>query len=72
MKIIEIFANNYPYDYPEPCTNMDMILKGKVIKEIPVEMNQRTTGVSSISPLKSVKYMLKVILSLFLMRIKEY
>lgn len=70
--IIEDFANNYPYDYPEPCTNMEMILKGKKIVEIPVEMKQRETGVSSISPLKSVKYMLKVILSLFLMKIKKY
>jgi len=69
--IIESFANSYPYDYPEPCTNMEMILKGKKIMEIPVEMRQRETGVSSISPLKSVKYMLKVILSLFLMRIKK-
>lgn len=70
--IIENFAKNYPYDYPEPCTNMEMILRGKKIKEIPVEMSQRTTGRSSISPVKSVKYMLKVILSLFLMRIKKY
>lgn len=70
--IIEIFANDYPYDYPEPCTNMEMIIKCKEILEIPVEMKQRETGVSSISPLKSVKYMLKVILSLFLMRIKKF
>ena len=70
-EIIKSFANSYPYDYPEPCTNMEMILKGKKIMEIPVEMKQRETGVSSISPLKSVKYMLKVILSLFLMRIKK-
>lgn len=71
-EIIEEFAKNYPYDYPEPCTNMEMILKGKVIQEIPVEMNRRETGVSSISPLKSVNYMFKVILCLFLMRIKRY
>ena len=70
-EIIESFARNYPYDYPEPCTNMQMILKGKKIKEIPVKMHKRTTGVSSISPLKSVKYMLKVTLSLFLMKIKK-
>lgn len=69
--VIESFANSYPYDYPEPCTNMEMIIKGKEIKEIPVKMYNRTTGVSSISPLKSIKYMLKVTLSLFLMRIKK-
>lgn len=69
--IIENFSKDYPYDYPEPCTNMQMILKGKEIKEIPVKMYNRTTGVSSISPLKSIKYMLKVTLSLFLMKIKK-
>lgn len=69
--IIEYFAKNYPYDYPEPDTNMQMILKGMKIKEIPVEMHQRTTGKSSISPLKSVTYMLKVSLSLILTGIRK-
>lgn len=69
--IIERFAKNYPYDYPEPCTNMEMILRGKIINEIPVKMYNRETGVSSISPLKSIKYMLKVVLSLFLMKLKK-
>lgn len=70
-EIIEYFANNYPYDYPEPDTNMQMILKGMKIKEIPVEMNQRETGVSSISPLKSISYMLKVTLSLIITGIRK-
>lgn len=69
--IIKYFANNYPYDYPEPDTNMQMILKGMKIKEIPVEMKQRKTGVSSISPLKSISYMLKVTLSLVIAGIKK-
>lgn len=69
--IIEEFANSYPYDYPEPCTNMHMIKKGYKIKEIPVEMKQRETGVSSISPLQSAIYMFKVILYILLMGIKE-
>lgn len=70
-EIIESFSKDYPYDYPEPCTNMQMVLKGKKIEEIPVKMYNRTTGVSSISPLKSIKYMLKVTLSLFLMKLKK-
>ena len=69
--IIEEFANSYPYDYPEPCTNMHMIKKGYKIKEIPVEMKQRETGVSSISTLQSAIYMFKVILYILLMGIKE-
>lgn len=69
--IIGDFAKDYPYDYPEPCTNMEMILKNRKVVEISVEMKQRETGNSSISPVKSVKYMIKVVLSLLLMRIKE-
>lgn len=70
-KVIEEFAKSYPYDYPEPCTNMKVIKKGYKVKEIPVEMRQRKTGKSSISPLKSVLYMLKVMLSILLMGIKK-
>lgn len=70
-EIIKCFSKSYPYDYPEPCTNMEIIIKGKEVKEIPVKMYNRTTGVLSISPLKSIKYMLKVTLSLFLMKIKK-
>lgn len=70
-KIIEEFALCYPYDYPEPDTNMQVILRGHKIKEIPVEMNKRTTGVSSISPLKSVSYMLKVSIALIVNRIRK-
>ena len=62
--IIKEFVLQYPYDYPEPCTTMNMIKKGYSIKEIPVIMNKRETGKSSISPLKSVSYMFKVILYL--------
>lgn len=69
--IIKCFAESYPYDYPEPTTTMQMIVNGMKIKEVPVEMRQRETGVSSISPLKSIKYMIKVSLSLFMTRIRK-
>lgn len=70
--IIEEFVNSYPYDYPEPCTNMHMIKKGYKVKEIQVEMKKRETGVSSISnPLKSISYMFKVIIYIFLMGMKD-
>lgn len=69
--IIEEFAESYPYDYPEPCTNMSMIKKGYKVKEIPVEMKKRETGVSSISPIKAVGYMIKVTISILLMGLKD-
>ena len=62
--IIKEFVLQYPYDYPEPCTTMNMIKKGYSVKEIPVEMKKREQGKSSISPLKSISYMFKVFLYL--------
>jgi hypothetical protein len=37
--------------------------------EIPVKMNERTSGVSSISPLKSIYYMIKVSIAILLYKI---
>ena len=58
--IIEIFAKDYPNDYPEPETNVEVVQKGFKVKEIPVKMNERLHGKSSITPLKSIYYMIKV------------
>lgn len=58
--IIEYFANNYPIDYPEPDSLVQVLKLSKRVKEIPVEMNERKTGKSSIRGLKSIYYMIKV------------
>lgn len=68
--IIEEFAKSYPYDYPEPCTNMRILKEGYKVKEIPVMMKNRETGVSSISPSKAAIYMIKVTLAILLMGLK--
>ena len=66
--IIKEFVKYYPYDYPEPCTNMTVIQKGYKVSEIPVEMKQRETGQSFVTPLKSISYMFKVIMYLLVQR----
>ena len=49
FEVIKILALMYPHDYPEPET-IALLLKEKLrVTEIPVEMNMRTTGSSSIS-----------------------
>ncbi len=58
--IIKIFASDYPNDYPEPETLVTIIKRGYKVKEIPVKMNERKHGKSSITPLKSIYYMAKV------------
>lgn len=59
-KVIEEFARSYPVDYPEVEVIVRLAKKKYRIKEIKVEMNQRQGGKSSITPLKSIYYMIKV------------
>jgi glycosyltransferase involved in cell wall biosynthesis len=59
-RIIEIFAEDYPKDYPEPETVVTILKRGYTICEIPVKMLERTAGESSISIRKSFYYMIKV------------
>lgn len=70
-RIIKKFSENYPYDYPEPDTNMRLLKEKVEIIEIPVEMNNRETGKSSITPLKSVYYMIKVTLAMLICVIEK-
>ncbi len=65
---IAFYADHYAHDYPEPEAIVSGVLRGLRIKEVPVTMNERQGGKSSISGLKSAYYMVKVSLSLLLCR----
>lgn len=69
--IIEIFAYDYPKDYPEPESVVTVLRRRKKVEEIPVIMKAREGGVSSISPKKSVYYMLKVSLAILIECIRK-
>lgn len=64
--VLKIFQKDYPFEYPEPETIVQIAKKKYRIKEIPVAMNERTGGNSSITPLKSVYYMIEVCLSIII------
>jgi len=68
-RCIEQFTKRYAQDYPEPEAIVDAIGEGAVIVEIPVVMEERKEGESSIGTLKSIHYMIKVSLSILLHRI---
>lgn len=68
-RYIEVFADSYPDDYPEPEVIVISALSGARIREIPVVMRERTDGVSSINMKKSVYYMIKVSIAIILCRI---
>ena len=59
-RIIDEFANYYPIDYPEVEVLVKLAHKRYKIKEMKVEMNARQGGQSSITPVKSMYYMMKV------------
>lgn len=68
-RMIEFFAQNYAQDYPEPEAIVNAVLHNFKVSEIPVVMNERLDGKSSISSLKSIYYMIKVSISLILTKI---
>ena len=69
-KTIEMFANEYPRDFPEPESVMRLLRHKRKIAEVPVEMRSRHGGVSFISPLVSIYYMIKVTLAVIIERVR--
>jgi glycosyltransferase involved in cell wall biosynthesis len=62
---IELFAHDYPHDYPEVEAILLMHAHRLRSCEIPVQMRPRRTGESAISSTQSVYYMIKVLLAVF-------
>jgi hypothetical protein len=62
---IEVFAGQYPHDYPEVETVVTAARGGLRISEVPVAMRLRSAGRSSITNAGSVYYVVKVLLALF-------
>lgn len=65
-EVIKIFAKNYPIEYPEPESTMELLINNYNIVEVPVSMNERQGGKSSINVWKSADYMIKVSLALII------
>lgn len=70
--VIEDFSKSYPIDYPEPITNTELLKKNYTIKEVPVSMNEREGGISSINSWKTVYFMINVILSILVVGIRRF
>jgi glycosyltransferase involved in cell wall biosynthesis len=63
-RAIELFARDYPHDYPEVEAVLMLHHHRLRMRETPVKMYTREGGVSSISSGKSAYYMVKVLLAL--------
>lgn len=70
-RVIEYFARHYPEDYPEVETLVLLHKKHFRITEVPVLMCERTGGRSSITAVRSVYYMVKVLLAILVDLLKK-
>ena len=68
-RFIDIYCRDYPNDYPEPEAIVTAVMHRGRIREIPVVMNERQGGQSSIRFWNSIYYMIKVTLAILIRRI---
>jgi glycosyltransferase involved in cell wall biosynthesis len=69
---ITLFARDYPTDYPEVEGTLLVLRSGLRLREVQVTMREREHGVSSITFLRSVYYLLKVTLALVVASLRSY
>jgi len=65
-KALKLFAADYPQDYPEPESIVNAAKHRLRVVEVPVVMNERKEGKSSITRFKSIYYMIKVSLAIII------
>ena len=71
-KGIALFAGDYPSDYPEVEATV-LVFKHRLrLVEVPVTMRERETGQSSITFVRSIYYVAKVTLALFMAMLRKY
>jgi len=64
--VIEFYDKEYPSDYPEVETIPLLYRAGFRVLEVPVVMKPRQAGKTSITPMKSIYYVVKVMLAIFI------
>lgn len=69
-RAIRFFSETHPHDYPEPESVLMASRNALRIEEVAVEMRPRRTGTSSLTPLRSAFYMVKVSFALVLERVR--
>ena len=65
-RALRLFAESYPYDFPEPESLAMTRAAGLTVAEVSVAMRERQGGRSSISGITSIYYMFKVTLAVML------
>lgn len=70
--IIKYFSKHYPVEYPEPITTTELLRMNYILEEVPVKMYEREGGESSIKAWKTAYYMVNVILTIIIIRLRRY
>lgn len=70
-RTIEFLARHYPVDYPEPEAVILLGKNGFSIAEVFTRMQERQAGGSSITGLKSLYYMVKVLLAILMTSLRK-
>jgi len=69
---IELFATAYPHDYPEVEATLVALRSGLRLAQVQVEMRERQAGTSSITFVRSLYYIVKVMLALLVASLRRY
>jgi hypothetical protein len=70
-KVIQFYSSYYPDDYPEP-EAVVLLHRGRFrIAEVPALMRERRAGSSSITAVKALYYMIKVLLAIMIDMLKR-
>jgi glycosyltransferase involved in cell wall biosynthesis len=69
---IELFAAVYPHDYPEVEATLVALRSGLRLAQVQVEMRERQAGTSSITFVRSLYYIVKVMLALLMASLRRY
>jgi len=69
---IELFATEYPHDYPEVESTLVALKSGLRLVQVQVDMRERQAGTSSITFVRSLYYIVKVMLALLIASLRRY
>jgi glycosyltransferase involved in cell wall biosynthesis len=69
---IALFAAEYPHDYPEVEATLVALRSGLRLGQVQVDMRERETGSSSITFVRSLYYIVKVMLALLVTSLRRY
>lgn len=71
QRAIKFLSRNYPQEYPEPISVIELLDCGFKLVEIPVKMKERQFGQSSITGANTFFYMLKVMFAIIIAKLRR-